>query len=253
MSGADADRGVSEVIAFVLVFGIIFGSVALISVTGLQAMESYQENEQLQNAERAMGALADNFNDVMRYDGIEERYGELALQGGGVGTGSDGTQLNITVDGEPLDSSSYFGNEFDGVANDGVVTLGEFRYEHGSDEIAYDGGAVVRASEGSDGTNSAMLEGPHLKYNNETKTAVISLVSIDADDRSIQSDENLGFTMNVDERSSAVADIDDGHNLTVELEGESRYKDAWEDELEDWEDVDAERVIITIAEVEIDR
>lgn len=245
----DADRGVSEVIAFVLVFGIIFGSVAILSMTGFQAMENYQENEQLQNAERAMGALGDNFNDVMRYGGIEERYGELALQGGTVVTGSDGTQLNITVDGESIDDE--FNDEFDGVADDGIVTLGEFRYEYGSDEIAYDGGAVVRASDRGGETNSVLLEQPHLKYNDETETAVISLVSIDADDRSIQSDENLGFTMSVEERHTvADGDVD---NIGIQLEGEPRYEDAWENALEDWEDRDVERVVITIVEVEIDR
>ena len=248
----DADRGVSEVIAFVLVFGIIFGSVAILSMTGFQAMENYQENEQLQNAERAMGALADNFNDVMRYGGIEERYGELALQGGSVVTGSDGTQLNITIDGEEFDEYDDFEDEFDGVADGGVVSLGEFRYEYGSDEIAYDGGAVIRASEGSDGTDSVLLEQPHLKYNDETETAVISLVSVDADDRSIQSDENLGFTMSVEERASATADIGDD-DLEIELEGEPRYDGAWENALEELDGNDAERVVITIVEVEIDR
>jgi len=252
LTETDADRGVSEVIAFVLVFGIIFGSVAILSMTGFQAMESYQENEQLQNAERAVGALADNYNDVMRYGGIEERYGELALQGGTVVTGSDGTQLNITIDGEGIDEYDDFEDEFDGVADNGTVTLGEFRYEHGSDEIAYDGGAVVRASERDGETNSVLLEEPHLKYNAETKTAVVSLVSVDADDRSFRSDENIGFTMSVDERSSAVADIDESHNLTIELEGEPRYEGAWTDALEDWEDRDVDRLLITIVEVEVE-
>ena len=254
LTETDADRGVSEVIAFVLVFGIIFGSVAILSMTGFQAMESYQETEQLQNAERAMGALADTYNDVMRYGGIEERYGELALQGGTVVTGSDGTQLNITVGGDHLENSSHFDEEeFESVADEGVVSLGEFRYEHGSDEVAYDGGAVVRASERNGETDSVLLEEPHLKYNNETDTAIISLVSVDADDRSIRSDENLGFTMSVDERSSATADIDSNENLSIKLEGEPRYEGAWEEELEDWEDRDVDRLLITIVEVEIDR
>jgi len=41
----DHDRAVSDVLAFILVFAIILSSVALLSMTGFQAMEDYQEGE----------------------------------------------------------------------------------------------------------------------------------------------------------------------------------------------------------------
>jgi hypothetical protein len=76
------DRAVSEVLSFVLVFGIILASVAVLSMTGFQAMQDSQRGEQLRNGERAMEALADNVNDVLRYDGIDQRRSELTLREG---------------------------------------------------------------------------------------------------------------------------------------------------------------------------
>ena len=82
------ERGVSDVLAFMLVFAMILGSVILMSTTGMMAMQGYQEGEQSHNAQRAMQSLAANFDDVLRYDGVTERYGELSLRGGTIRTES---------------------------------------------------------------------------------------------------------------------------------------------------------------------
>lgn len=250
LSDGRTDRGVSEVVAFVLVFGIVLSSVALLSMTGFQAMEEYQENEQLRNAERAVSALAENFNDVLRYDAIDERYGELALREGTVATGDDGTKLNVSVD-HPDADSTEFGDLREGV----TVDLGEFRYESGSETIAYDGGAVVRASDSASGTNSVVLERPHLRYSEDTNTAVVTFAQINATNRSIQSSENQGFTITVENRTAAVYEDDTEFEVNISLE-ESPYEDAWDDILEedgDWQDgIDVEQVVITIVEVDIE-
>ncbi|WP_049923767.1 DUF7289 family protein [Halopiger djelfimassiliensis] len=234
------DRAVSDVIAFILVFAIILSSVAVLSMTGFQAMEDYQETEQLRNAERAMTALSESFNDVIRYDGIEERKGELALREGTVTTGNSGTKLNVSVDGEPIgtkDGFSHLGND--------AVDLGEFRYESGSDTIAYDGGAVLRESE----TGSVVLKDPHLKYSEETDTAMISLVKVDAVNRSIQSSSQLGFEITVTDRTSVVyTDAD----VAITLED---GPEAWERivEREGWDSGhdDVDRVVITVVTVDV--
>ncbi|ADD06695.1 uncharacterized protein Nmag_3143 [Natrialba magadii ATCC 43099] len=240
------DRGVSEVIAFVLVFGIILSSVALLSMTGFQAMEDYQENEQLQNAERAMDALAENYNDVLQHSAIEERYAELSLREGTVSTGSSGTEVTVSINGESIHDNSA-SNFYD--PNTDSVSLGEFAYTTGSDTVAYDGGAVVRESE----FGSAVVRQPHLTCNDDR--AIISLVAIDADERSIQSSDGLGFTMSVENRTTEVYD-EDIDNVSVSA-GSSPAQTAWEDHILDrgnWDEGEctADEVLVTVVEVSIE-
>ncbi|WP_121742296.1 DUF7289 family protein [Natronorubrum halophilum] len=262
VSWAD-DRGVSEVIAFILVFAMILGSVGLLYVTGFQAMGDYQETEQLVNAERAMDALADNFNDVLGHNGVNQRYGELSLRDGTVSTGADGTKIDITLDGED-DPIGTDDDRFSGYGDGATVDLGEFTYTSDGDKIAYEGGGLVRADDSEDW--SLVRKRPRITCGENAAT--ISLVAISADDRSIQSSSGLGFTMSVENRSSAV--YSDKDNVSIEIEdADTAYNDAWESILEtessdgadwDWDgdagtcdfDDDSGQVVVTIVEVDIE-
>nr|WP_254523237.1 hypothetical protein [Natrinema caseinilyticum] len=198
-------------IAFILVFATIIGSVAILSTVGFQAMADYQEGEQLRNAERAMEALAVNFNSVMRHDGIDQQYGELTLREGRVSTGSDGTNLTILLDGNPSPVAP--------------VELGEFTYQAGSDTIAYEGGGVVRADE----TGSAVVKQPHVTCHPETETVVISLTEVEPTSRgSIQSTDGLGLTMT--ERSRKTHFEDGITNVSIRID--TPYERAWNASLE---------------------
>lgn len=202
------DRGVSEVLSFILMFGIILGSVALLSTTGFPAMSNYQETEQLRNAERGMEALATNFNDVLRYDGIEKRYGELSLRQGTVSTGSGGTELEILLDGS---TQSVNGSD--------SVELGTFTYEAHSHTIAYEGGGVVRAGR----TGSTVVKRPRVTCLPESETVVVELAIIDASESSIQSGGGTGFTMTELRRDTI---IKEGVN-NVSIEVTTSYERAW--------------------------
>ncbi|MFC4249336.1 hypothetical protein ACFOZ7_20795 [Natribaculum luteum] len=238
------DRAVSEVVAFVLVFGIIIGSVALLSVVGFQSMEEYKEGEQLRNADRAMSAIADNFNDVLRDDGIEERAGELALREGTIRTGSDGATWEVTVleDGNPTPL----------LEEDGA--FGTFEYVYGDDAIAYEGGGVFRR----DSSGNVEISEPPLRCSDDA--AVVSLVAIDADDRSLQSSETQQFTV-VQNRSheDTVNETFIGDDLTVKLEVDgSQYQNGWDDVLNggnwdnDGECEDVERVSVHVVVVDVE-
>ncbi|MFD1564740.1 hypothetical protein ACFR99_14455 [Haloarchaeobius amylolyticus] len=234
------ERGVSDVLAFVLVFAMILGSVVLMSTVGLQAMNDYQEFEQSQNTERAMTSLAANFDDVLRYDGVTERYGELSLRGGTIRSGSSGTNVTINIS---------------GTSNpDHEVNLGTFAYESESGVIAYEGGGLVRKS--GDG-NSIVLKEPTLTCNNESSdsedTALISLVEVNpGQNRSIQSDGTLGVTITEDERSREIHSINDG---TVTVSSETEYNEAWDDignDGDDWRCEGVDRVAVTVVTVDIE-
>ncbi|WP_137289649.1 DUF7289 family protein [Natronorubrum halophilum] len=262
VSRAD-DRGVSEVIAFILVFAMILGSVGLLYVTGFQAMGDYQETEQLVNAERAMDALADNFNDVLEHNGVNQRYGELSLRDGTVSTGSDGTKLNITLD-DKDDPIGTDGDRFSGYGDGATVDLGEFTYTSDGDKIAYEGGGLVRADDSEDW--SLVRKRPQIRCGDNAAT--ISLAAVSADDRSIQSASGLGFTMSVENRSSAVHTGVDNVSIAID-EDDTAYDDAWESifsvsniDGSDWDwdgsagtcdfDEDSGQVVVTIVEVDIE-
>ncbi|WP_255170020.1 DUF7289 family protein [Natrononativus amylolyticus] len=226
---------------FVLVFAIIIGSVGLLYVTGFQAMEDYQEGEQIHNAERAMDALADNFNDVMRYDAIEERSGELALRDGTISTGDGGAELE--VDGE-----------FDGEK----VPIGSLEYQLGSEVVAYEGGGIFRHSD--DGEGSVALREPRMSCGENT--GLISLVVIEPTDRSLQSSGSLELT--VTEQESIRKTVEENDAVEITITGESSTSQVWEDVLDpedenkQWEfeddtyTCDADKVTIDIVVVDID-
>ena len=249
------DRGVSEVIGFILVFAIIITSVTLLSMTGFQAMQDYQEGEQLRNAQRAIEAFAENINDIMRYDAIDTRQGELSLQEGTIRTGSGGTVVNITVN-----KSGGGGNP----TNVPSENLGEFIYTVDNDRIAYEGGGVVRGAE----SGSVFLKQPQLRCDTSDETAVISLVAITADNNSIQSSGQVGFTVSEDEDERFSEVYTNVKNVSVDIES-PRNGRAWNRTLGrgDWEngedtkgtcsfdsdsDSDTGQVVVTLTKVDIE-
>ena len=257
---AETERGVSEVVAFILVFAIILGSVGLLYSTAFGAMMDYQENEQETNAVRAMDSLTDNFNDVLRNNGVNQRYGELSLREGRVSSSSGGTALNVSINGsEPIgtdDGDSRFAGYGDGT----TAELGEFAYETDGGKISYEGGGLVR----SDETGNVVLREPQLRCNPERNTAIVSLVAVSAEDRSIQSSTSQGVDMVVQNRTSVVYTGAD--NVTISID-ETAYETAWNDVLSgDWDTGDddlegvcepegsteLERVVVTLVGVDIE-
>lgn len=88
-------RGVSDVIGFVLVFSLVATTVAIVSLSGFTALEDVRDAEKINNAQRAFDVLADNVEDV--YDGgVPSRGTEISLVDAQLGTGSTIT-VNVTA------------------------------------------------------------------------------------------------------------------------------------------------------------
>ena len=228
------ERGVSEVLAFILVFTIIIGSVAIVSVIGLQSMNSYQEGEQLRNAERGFDALSDNFNDIIRYDGIKDRSGELNLRDGSISTDYEGTELTITVDGTV---------EYDN-STGGLV----YQSSRGSDTIAYEGGGIFRG----DGEGSVALEYPMIRCTDDR--AVITILEIEPDARTFASSETSRIS--ISETNATRETYTNVDSVEIDV-GDSEYENGWQMVLENrFEDgdcsLDGGTVTIHIVEAEID-
>jgi hypothetical protein len=72
------DRGVTEVLGFILVFSLVLGTVALVYVGGFAELKETRVHEQDTNAERAFDVLADNLEEIGR-DKAPSRATEVKL------------------------------------------------------------------------------------------------------------------------------------------------------------------------------
>ena len=236
----ETDRGVSEVVAFVLVFAIIIGSVGVLYMTGFQSMTSYQEGEQLRNAERAMSALTENFNDIQRNGAIEERSGELALRDGRVGVSANGTTLGISIDGTEVEN----------------VSTGTITYQRGSSIIASEGGGVFRGVDGEP-TQSVVLDQPKITCNEDGGTALISLLVIDSDveERSIAGSDGVELSAIQSDTHSKTYSVGSGDDVNISV-SDSEYTNGWEQVLDrnGWSDgeCDVSRVTVRIVTVDVE-
>ncbi|MFC3957416.1 DUF7289 family protein [Halovivax cerinus] len=200
-SGHD-DRGVTELVGFVIIFGIIISSVGILYMTGFSAMGDVQDHEQTRNAERAMDALGENLNDVVRSEGVTYRAGELSLRSGTISSNSTGTWVNVSVDGQ----------------NNPVATAnGTFSYESGETTLYYEGGAITRDT----AAGGWPISDPPIRCRSDT--AIVSLVDLQVDESSVTADGTRRITAT--QTGTSVETFDDE---TVELEINSPREGAWQ-------------------------
>jgi hypothetical protein len=127
------DRGVSEVLAFVLVFGIIVTSVGIIFTFGFPQLQDLRDTEQDQNAEATFVEVARKFDDLRRGDAVR-RSGELSVEQASLRV-TDDTTVDVTVD-----------NSSTTVASDSFQ-VGALSYFLEGTTVAYENGAIVRSSD----------------------------------------------------------------------------------------------------------
>lgn len=130
------DRGVSELLSFAFSFAIIITAVALVFTAGFGALETAEQAEQINSAERAMDVLASNLNAIQRGD--PARTSEIRLGGGSLGA-QNRTELRITVN-----DSGGTGLYQETVRPQSLV------YSNGDERIRYTMGGVFRG--GPDGS-----------------------------------------------------------------------------------------------------
>lgn len=145
----DSRRGQSELVGFVMIFGVVSLTIAIVGLTGFTGLQSAEEFQRTTTAEQAFTALAGNVDEVVREGapsrGTEVRVAEarLALEGPGTVTvTADGTHLR-TVEARPI------------VYDSGAGTT-----------LTYHSGALIRADDG----NALMFREPRFVL---TRTAVL--------------------------------------------------------------------------------
>lgn len=124
---ADAGRGVSDIVGFVLVFGLIVTAVGVVTVGGFQVLDDARDNQQATNAEQALDVLDGNVEDLA-VRGAPRRSTEILLSDAALAFGEP-VAFNVTAGG-----TDYY------AAN---VTPLVYQVDGGAD-LVYVNGAVVR-------------------------------------------------------------------------------------------------------------
>ena len=149
--GSD-DRGVSDVVGYVLIFSLIVATVGVVTTVGFSTLDDRQDAERINNVERAFDVFGNNMENVYR-DGAPSRATEMRLAGGTLRHGDPVTVTIEAANGENVTAS-----------------LEPLIYEDGDTEIVYATGAVIR----TDGGSSVMLREP--PFRTDTPTALFPIV-----------------------------------------------------------------------------
>lgn len=243
MRDGDRERGQSELVGFVLVFGVVTLTIGLVGVSGFLGLESAQDFQRTTNAEQSFTGLANNVEDVVR-TGAPSRATEVRIADGRLSmertetievTSDDGT-LNETFESRPI------------------------VYDSGSETtLTYRNGAIVR----QDGDSAVMIGDPSFVINQSV--TILPLVALERGH-----DGPVGGSTAVDVRTRAAgADVvavnESVGTETVTLNLTTVHADVWAQHFQEQYDVevdvsgdsvivtiDTERVYVTIHRVEVE-
>lgn len=137
-----ADRALSNVVGFILVFSLVVTSVSVITVFGLDTLQTVRDAEQADNAQRAFEVLAENMADIHRRD-APSRATEMDLKNARLYV-ADPVTITVTVENTTSGRTEQFQQQSDPLVFDpGGPT--EIYYEAGAlFRVRRDGGTVVR-------------------------------------------------------------------------------------------------------------
>lgn len=206
------DRGVSEVLGFVLVFAIVTATIGIVFASGFGSLAAVQQAEQLENMERAFDVLDDNLADLHRRD-APSRATELKLAGGSVGTQ------------EPVELTIYSVNTSNASRNETFRTSSNpLVYDNGEgSKIVYSLGAILRTDNG----NSAMLSEP--SWFNDSAHAVFPLISTypRSGNEHLGGNTKLLVVARRDTTATNVFSVNGPADVRVNITVESPRADAW--------------------------
>lgn len=178
------DRGVSDLIGFVLIFGMILSTVGVVYVYGIGGLEDARGAERVNNAERAFDVLADNVADLVNRD-APSRATEVKLADADLGFG-ESTTVRITL-------PNVAGSPFTEKSIDPIVYSAD-----DTTEIVYANGAVIR----TDRSGGVMLQNPPTVFTTQNGNRVAALPLVET--RSEGPVRQVGGSSTVLIRSKAV-------------------------------------------------
>ncbi|ELZ85768.1 hypothetical protein C453_08133 [Haloferax elongans ATCC BAA-1513] len=152
------DRGVSEVVSFVLVFALVTTSVGLVSSLGYVTLSDLQSAQQADNGALAFEVLAADI-DAIESGRAETQSADVGTSDGSLGVNPNETVV-VTIDGQTWNAS------------------GSVFFHSDDARVSYESGAVVRQSE----DDAVMIAPPD--FTCRDGAAIVSLVDIETTDSS---------------------------------------------------------------------
>jgi hypothetical protein len=161
------DSAVSEVVGFMIIFGIMLTGIGLITMYGYPMLMQEQQNTNIRNMERNMIVLQNDLNSLT-YKNVPYQETTLQVAGGTLSVTPLGMTPDFTID---VDGTTY------------NYPLGEIHYESqdGTTTISLENGAV-HTRLWSSPTGSTMLSDPRWFYDPSTKTFVMTFIRINSSD-----------------------------------------------------------------------
>lgn len=214
---SSANRGVSDVIGYVMTFSVLIASVGLVTSVGFEQLEEMRTNEQLSNAERAFRLMERNLDQIQQSQ-APVRASEIDLHAGSITTNTTGADAVVTIQrsSEPTNPVTR------------TIDLNDIRYEVNDRVVAYESGSVFYSDENS---NDVLEDGPEMICTDDT--AVLSFVTLQSETEGQYltggtvgitarlNDTDLVYPMNRTGSDSV------GDSESVRVEFQSRYDEAW--------------------------
>lgn len=209
------EKAVSEAIGFILILGLVLTGIGLVTLYGYPVLVKEQSNADVRNMERAMIVIQ---NDMKSLCFKNVPYKETTLQVSG------GTLEVIDSD----NSNSAFTITHDGLDIPFSPGTLVYRSDRGTEVITLENGAVMTRQ--ADATGSAMLAEPRWFYDGPTKTFVVYLMNITADERMAKSGMAT-VRMSLESTASQPYTGSDPIKVTYTRDADNDLSVAWENYL----------------------
>jgi len=238
MNEVHCSRDVSDVLGYIMIFGIIITLTFVASTTGITEIKSQQESEQISTVERGFQILDRDF-ETMQTHKDSRKSTPMNIQSGSIGYGETAT---ITI-GEWDTANDEFTTDNTSIDTRTII------YKHDSTELVYEGGLLFNDRNGRD-----VLSRTDTGFVVEDSKAVVPIVSLSTSNPdfgtapsghiAIQS-KYTSDTQSVNSRTVS------GNQLKIEIV--STKPAGWEQQLSDegFENVERDGSVV-LADIETD-
>ena len=205
---APGDRGVTEVLGFILLFSVVLLSIVTISIFGTNALHDGRDTVVVDNVQSGFMGLANTADDIYQ-ENAPHRSVSFQMGRGQMQVG-DPVTFNVTVDGTLVANTT---------SRPIVFSLGDSR-------LVYEGTAVFRGEQGG----TAVIRPPDFRLDDQR-------VIIPAVELAPIHNRSIGGRTTVDMiRGASSVNWTEGNNIDVELEIDTATEnraEAWKRTLED--------------------
>lgn len=233
-----SSRGVSDVLGYIMIFGIIITLTFVATTTGITEIRSQQQGEQIATVERGFQILDRSFETIQTHKDSRKAT-PMNIQSGSIGYGETAT---ITI-GEWDTGSDEF------TADNTSIDTRTITYQNGDTELVYEGGLLFNDRSGRD-----TLSRTDTGFVVEDSKAVIPIVSLNTpnpDFGSAPSGEIVVQSTYTSDTQSVSTRTVSGNPLKIEID--SSKPAGWERQLTDegFENIERNGNIVR-ADIEID-